>query len=73
MMRPLEYLCSLPLREWTADELNALRQARVRLHRRHSRTKADNAKGYVVNDHDELRLDILDANELRRLAVALSR
>ena len=73
MIRPLEYLCSLPLREWTADELHALRQARVRLHRRYSRTKSSNATGYVLNDHDVLYIDRLSPNELERLQKALMR
>ena len=66
-MRPLAELQPIPLREWTADELAALRRARVLLRRTHSRTKSSQPPGYVVNDHDAIDLDLLDGEARERL------
>ena len=66
-MRPLAELQPIPLREWTADELAALRRARVPLRRTHSRTESRQPPGYVVNDHDALDLDLLDGEARARL------
>ena len=66
-MRPLTELHPIPLREWTADELAALRRARVPLRRTTTRTPIDRPPGYVLNDHDALNLDTLDEASLIRL------
>ena len=67
VMRPLAQLQAVPLREWTADELAALRRARVPLRRTTTRTPTDRPPGYVLNDHDALDLDTLDEASLNRL------
>ena len=70
-MRPLCELRTVPLREWTADELTALRSARVMLRRTTTRTPISRPPGYVLNDHDALDMRLLDAVQVARLLAAL--
>jgi len=72
-MRPLAQLQAVPLREWTADELAALRRARVPLRRTTTRTPIDRPPGYVLHDHDALDLDLLSADDRVRLSAQLGK
>ena len=66
-MRPLCELQTMPLRKWTADELAALRRARIPLRRTITRTLIKRPPGYVLNDRDELDMGLLDAAQEARL------
>lgn len=66
-MRSLEILQAIPLRQWTGDELGALRRARIPLRRTTTRRATRYPPFYVMIDCDTFDLDILDGEAWKRL------
>ena len=66
-MRSLDILQAIPLRQWTVEELGALRRARIPLRRTTTRRATRFPPFYVLIDCDGFDSDILDGKAWERL------